>query len=103
MSSHVTSAGIDPSTCWCSSTLGRARMRASISADVMAASLLDDLLDDGAGAFEGHALHVEGQAAEAAQLLAAAGAAGAAVDEHGQDGAGAGRRLRDPGAAQEDA
>ena len=52
---------------------------------------------------EGHALHVERQAAEAAQLLAAAGAAGAPVDEHGQDGAGAGRSLRDLGAAEEDA
>jgi hypothetical protein len=56
--------------------LGQARMRASVSADAMTPSLLDDLLDDGPRAFERHALHVEAQAAQAAQLLAAAGAPG---------------------------
>src|SRR5438552_9883433 len=77
-------------------------MRASISGDVMD-FLFQDLLDDGPRPFEGHALHVEGEAAQAAQLLATAGPAGTAVDEHGQDGAGSGRSLRDLGAAEEDA
>src|SRR5689334_20610056 len=31
MSSQVTSAGMDPSTCWCSSTFGKSRMRVSSS------------------------------------------------------------------------
>src|ERR1051325_10050506 len=31
MSSQVTSAGMEPSTCWCSSTLGNSRMRVSSS------------------------------------------------------------------------
>src|SRR5690606_19127493 len=41
-------------------------------------------------ALEGDPLHVRVQAALAAELLAAAGAAGAAVEERGQGGAGAG-------------
>src|SRR3546814_15657110 len=39
------------------------------------------------------ALHVMGDAADAAHLLAAAGAAGAAMDEHGARGAWAGQFL----------
>ena len=62
-----------------------------------------DPLDHRPAALEGDALHVEREAAHAAQLLAAARAARAAVHEQGQHGARARRGLGDLRAAQEDA
>src|SRR5260221_3534290 len=78
------------------------RANSSVTTKIMD-SLFQDLLDDGPRPFEGHALHVEREAAQAAQLLATAGPPGTAVDEHGQDGTGSGRSLRDLGTAEEDA
>src|SRR5688572_21087210 len=88
------------------------RMRASTANGIIRASragnyrterLSDDFLDDRTRALQRHALHVEGQTAHAAELLAAAGAAGTAVDQKGQHRAGAGRGLGDLRAAEEHA
>ncbi len=65
-------------------------------------SRLEDSIDHRPRAFDGAALHVEGEAAFPPKLLAVAGAAGAAVNELRQDRARAGREFRDLRAAQEE-
>src|SRR5262245_9615420 len=64
------------------------------------ASGAEQRLEEGLVALQRDAILVQAQAVEPAELLAAAGAAGSAVQQLGQRGAGAGRLVGDLLAAQ---